>query len=84
MIPSSPSAHLVNLCLRALLMSCLQSAGVVALAHRSPYALGTAFLISYFWAGNSRVIVVGRSRVEQFAYGIGGMAGCALTLWWTR
>ena len=77
---SSASAHLVNLCLRAALMSLLQSAGVVLLARHSPWALATAFTISYWWASNSRTIVLGRSRVEQVAYGLGGALGCGLTL----
>jgi hypothetical protein len=65
-------------------MSLLQSAGVVLLAQHSPWALATAFLISYQWAGNSRAIVVGRSRLEQVAYGLGGLAGAGVTLWASR
>ncbi len=81
---SSPSARLCNLFLRAALMSVLQSGGVVLLAGRSPYALATAFLISYQWSSNSRAIVDHRLRGSRVAYGLGGAAGCALTLWLTR
>ena len=76
------SARLVNLFLRAAFMSLLQSSGVVMLAKHSSGALVTAFLISYFWAGNSRAINAGRSRAEQVAYGLGGLAGAGVTLWW--
>lgn len=79
--PRYASAHLVNLFLRAASMSLLQSAGVVLLAKHSPWALATAFAISYLWAGNSRAVVVGRSRIEQVAYGLGGLAGASITLW---
>ena len=78
------SARLVNLFLRAASMSLLQSAGVVLLARGSAYSLVTAFLISYLWAGNSRAIVVGRSRAEQVAYGCGGLIGAGITLWLAR
>lgn len=76
-----PGARLLNLFFRAALISLLQSAGVVLLARHSWWGLATAFCIGYQWAGNSRAIVVGRSRVEQICYGVGVAAGTAVTLW---
>jgi uncharacterized membrane protein YdcZ (DUF606 family) len=77
----------IGLFLRAAFMSWLQSSGVVLLAHRSWWGVGTAFLISYLWASNSRKIVDDRSRGTRLAYGLGGGFGAAVTLavaWWLR
>lgn len=81
-----PSAVLAGLFLRALLMSLLQSAGIVLLARGSLLSIGTAFLISALWIGNARVSVDHRIRFSRLAYGAGGAAGAGLTLlvaWWT-
>ena len=61
-------------------MSLLQSSGVVALASQSYAALITAFLISYFWAGNSRAVVDVRIPGSRVAYGLGGACGALTTL----
>jgi hypothetical protein len=80
MAASKPSAVLANLFLRAFTLSLLQSAGVVLLAAHSPYALGTAFAISYLWLGATRAGVDHRITGSRIAYGLGGAAGCLVTL----
>ena len=65
---------------RAFAMSLLQSSGVVLLARHSPWALVTAFLISYLWISATRLSVDHRQRGTRVAYGLGGFAGAAVTL----
>jgi hypothetical protein len=81
----SATAVLVGLAARAAAISLLQSAGIVLIARASPWALLTAFLISWQWASNSRAVVDYRIRGSRTAYAVGGCCGTALTLavaWW--
>jgi hypothetical protein len=75
-----PSAVLAGLFLRAFTLSLLQSAGIVLLAAHSPYALCTAFAISYLWLGATRAGVDHRIYGSRIAYGLGGASGCLVTL----
>jgi hypothetical protein len=76
---------LVRLFCQAYLLSVLQSAGVVLLAAHSPYALATAFAISWTWINATRSSVDHRVPHSRACYALGGMCGTATTLlvaWW--
>ena len=60
---------------RAATMSLLQSAGIVALAHQSPWALATSFAISFWWVAGVRDSVDYRVPWGRCVYGFGGAAG---------
>lgn len=65
---------------RAATMSLLQSAGIVALAHQSPWALATSFAISFWWISATRDSVDYRIPWGRVSYGLGGAAGVGLVL----
>jgi len=65
---------------RAACMSLLQSAGIVALAHQSPWALATSFAISFWWVTATRESVDYRVPWGRVSYGLGGAGGVGLVL----
>ena len=69
-----------RLFVRAGTMSLLQSAGVVALATQSPWALVTSFAISFWWIGATRDSVDYRVPWGRCVYGLGGAFGVGVVL----
>ena len=65
---------------RAATMSLLQSAGIVALAQSSPWAMATSFAISFWWITATRESVDYRVPWGRFSYGLGGAGGVGLVL----
>ena len=65
---------------RAATMSLLQSAGIVALAHQSLWALVTSFAISFWWISATRDSVDYRVPWGRVSYGAGGAAGVGVVL----
>ena len=76
----TPAQVCVRLFCRAMVMSLLQSSGVVLLALRSPWCILTGIAISYLWIGNTRDSVDYRQRSVRIAYALGGGAGAGLVV----
>ena len=65
---------------RAATMSLLQSAGIVALASKSPWAMVTSFAISFWWVTATRESVDYRVPWGRVCYGLGGAFGVGIVL----